>query len=143
MLKQTKLPNSPRMIASKTNEYNILSNNKSFALELTLLTNNPDVSPVVDLENPNAILIAISLMIKLMILKPIVDQNSCSDPNTAIYETKMINLEFVSNSLFVQFDGHREAEGDIRVFYKLIRSDGDDAQQLTYHLITMDYLMLL
>ena len=38
----------------------------------------------------------------------------------------MINLEFVSNSLFVQFDGHREAEGDIRVFYKLMRSDGDD-----------------
>jgi len=38
----------------------------------------------------------------------------------------MINLEFVSNSLLVQFDGHREAEGDIRVFYKLIRGDGDD-----------------
>ena len=33
---------------------------------------------------------------------------------------------FVSNSLLVQFDGHREAEGDIRVFYKLIRGDGDD-----------------
>ena len=47
------------------------------------------------------------------------------DPNTAIYETKMINLEFVSNSLLVQFDGHREEQGDIRVFYKLMRDDGD------------------
>ena len=121
--------NSPRMIASKTNEYNILSNNKSFALELTLLTNNPDVSPVVDLENPNAILIS------NLVDDKVDDFESASgpkipgsDPNTAIYETKMINLEFVSNSLFVQFDGHREAEGDIRVFYKLMRSDGDDAQ---------------
>ena len=117
------------MIASKTNEYNILSNNKSFALELTLLTNNPDVSPVVDLENPNAILIS------NLVDDKVDDFESASgpkipgsDPNTAIYETKMINLEFVSNSLFVQFDGHREAEGDIRVFYKLMRSDGNDAQ---------------
>ena len=29
----------------------------------------------------------------------------------------------------VQFDGHREAEGDIRVFYKLVRSDGSGARQ--------------
>jgi len=118
---------SPRMVASKINEEELLSNERSFALELTLSTNNPDVSPVVDLENPNAILIS-----------NLVDDNvdnfetdsrpkiPGSDPNTAIYETKMINLEFVSNSLFVQFDGHREAEGDIRLFYKLIRGDGDD-----------------
>jgi len=119
--------NSPRIIASKTNEYNILSNEKSFALELTLTTNNSDVSPVIDLENPNAILIS------NLVDDKVDDFETASgpkipgyDPNTAIYETKMINLEFVSNSLFVQFDGHREAEGDIRVFYKLVRSDGDD-----------------
>jgi len=118
---------SPRMVASKINEGNLLGDRKSFALELTLSTDNPDVSPVVDLENPNAILIS-----------NLVDDNvddfetdsrpkiPGSDPNTAIYETKMINLEFVSNSLFVQFDGHREAEGDIKLFYKLIRGDGDD-----------------
>ena len=118
---------SPRIIASKTNEYNILSNEKSFALELTLTTNNSDVSPVIDLENPNAILIS------NLVDDKVDDFETASgpkipgyDPNTAIYETKMINLEFVSNSLFVQFDGHREAEGDIRVFYKLVRSDGDD-----------------
>ena len=117
----------PRMIASKSNEYNLLSNQKSFALELTLSTSNPDVSPMIDLENPN--IIAISNLVD----NKVTDFETASgpkipgsDPNTAIYETKMINLEFVSNSLFVQFDGHREAEGDIRVFYKLIRGDGDD-----------------
>ena len=118
---------SPRIVASHINEFDLLGNERSFGLELTLSTNNSDVSPVVDLENPNAILIS-----------NLVDDNvdnfetdsrpkiPGSDPNTAIYETKMIDLEFVSNSLFVQFDGHREAEGDIRLFYKLIRGDGDD-----------------
>jgi len=118
---------SPRIIASKTNEDNLLGNEKSFALELTLSTDNPDVSPVVDLENPNVILIS------NLVDNKVDDFESDnrpkipgSDPNTAIYETKMINLEFVSNSLLVQFDGHREAEGDIKVFFKLIRGDGDD-----------------
>ena len=36
--------------------------------------------------------------------------------------------KFVSNSIFVQFDGHREAEGEFRVFYKIFRNDGDDNQ---------------
>ena len=38
-------------------------------------------------------------------------------------------MEFVSNSIFVQFDGHRESEGEFRVFYKLFRVDGDDKNQ--------------
>ena len=117
----------PRIIASKENEYHLLSNQKSFALELTLTTDNEDVSPVVDLETANVI--AISNLVD----DKVTDFETASgpkipgsDPNTAIYETKLINLEFVSNSLFVQFDGHREAEGDIRVFYKLVRGDGND-----------------
>jgi hypothetical protein len=117
----------PRMVASKANEYNLLSNEKSFALELTLSTDNEDVSPVVDLENPNVILISNLVDDKVDDFETASGPKiPGSDPNTAIYETKMINLEFVSNSLLVQFDGHREAEGDIRVFYKLIRGDGDD-----------------
>ena len=32
-----------------------LTNEKSFSLELTLSTDNEDVSPVIDLENPNII----------------------------------------------------------------------------------------
>ena len=119
---------SPRIIASKVNEYNLLSNEKSFALELTLTTDNADVSPVVDLQNPN--IIAISNLVNDKIVNFETDSRPKipgSDPSSAIYETKIIDLEFVSNSLLVQFDGHREAEGDIRVFYKLFRSDGDDS----------------
>ena len=48
----------PRIIASKVNEYNILNNEKSFALELVLTTDTVDVSPVIDLQNPNIIAIS-------------------------------------------------------------------------------------
>ena len=51
------------------------------------------------------------------------------DPNSAIYETKRINLEFPSNSIQVMFDGHRDAEANFRVFYKLYRNDAVDVQQ--------------
>ena len=118
---------SPRIIASEVNEDKLLGQEKSFALELTLSTDNSDVSPVVDLENPNVILISNLVDDKVDDFetdsRPKIPG---SDPNTAIYETKMIDLEFVSNSLLVQFDGHREAEGDIKAFFKLIRGDGDD-----------------
>ena len=121
---------TPRMVASGTNEYHLLDNNKSLSLELTLSTNNSDVSPVVDLENANAILFSNLVDDKVDDFET--DSRTKvpgSDPNNAIYETKLIKLEFVSNSLMVQFDGHREAEGDIRVFYKLVRSDGSGARQ--------------
>ena len=121
---------TPRMVASVRNEYKLLDNNKSLSLELTLSTNNSDVSPVVNLENANAILLSNLVDDKVDDFET--DSRTKvpgSDPNNAIYETKLINLEFVSNSLMVQFDGHREAEGDIRAFYKLVRSDGSGARQ--------------
>ena len=49
------------------------------------------------------------------------------DPNNAIYETKKIALEFTSNSLYVQLDGHREKGANIRAFYKLYRLDGNES----------------
>ena len=51
------------------------------------------------------------------------------DPNSAIYETKRINLEFPSNSIQVMFDGHRDAGANFRVFYKLFRNDAVDVHQ--------------
>jgi len=129
-LNKTNYFDTPRIVAGGTNEYQILDKNKSLSLELTLSTNNPDISPVVNLDNANAILLSNLVDDKVDDFET--DSRTKvpgSDPNNAIYETKMINLEFVSNSLLVQFDGHREAEGDIRVFYKLVRSDGGGARQ--------------
>ena len=121
---------TPRIVASGVNEYHLLDNNKSLFLELTLSTNNKDVSPMINLDTANAILLSNLVDDKVDDFET--DSRTKvpgSDPNNAIYETKLINLEFVSNSLMVQFDGHREAEGDIRAFYKLVRSDGSGARQ--------------
>ena len=52
------------------------------------------------------------------------------NPNSGIYETQRIGLEFPANSILVQFDGHRDAEADIRVFYKLFRNGTSDADQV-------------
>ena len=129
-LNQLNYLDSPRIIASEVNEYELMNNEKSFNLELTLSTTKEDVSPLIDLDNLN--IIAISNLVDDKVIDFETDNRpkiSGLDPNTAIYETKKINLEFVSNSIFVQFDGHREPEGEFRVFYKLFRGDGDDTNQ--------------
>ena len=120
----------PRIVASKVNEYGILGGAKSFNLELTLSTRNEHVSPVVDLDTANIVLIS------NLINNKVTDYTTDSrprvpgfDPNSAIYETKRINLEFPSNSIQVMFDGHRDAEAEFRVFYKLFRNDAVGVQQ--------------
>ena len=122
---------SPRIVASKVNESGLLSGNKSFALEVLMSTTNEDVSPLVDLDTTN--IIAVSNLVN----DKVEDYETDSrvnipgfDPNAAIYETRRIDLEFASNSLFVQFDGHRGADANIRLFYKLYRKDGNDANQV-------------
>ena len=122
---------NPRIVASKVNEYNLLSNEKSFTLELVMKTNNEDVSPLINLNDAN--IIVISNLVDKKVYN--YETNSAvripgQDPNAAVYETKKIDLEFPSNSIYVQFDGHREEEGDIRVFYKLYRNDGSDGSQV-------------
>jgi len=121
---------SPRIVASKTNEYNLLGNDKSFALELTMKTNNEDVSPFINLNDANVILMS------NLVDQKVGDYENNSlvripglDPNSAIYETRKIDLEFPSNSLYIQFDAHRDEEADIRVFYKLFRNDSSDTGQ--------------
>ena len=72
-----------------------------------------------------------------MIDRPITDFENNSavripelDPHHAIYETKKIDLEFPSNGLFVKFDGHRDGEADIKVFFKLFRNDSESSGQV-------------
>ena len=121
---------TPRIVASKTNEYELLNDSRSLAIELQLATANEDVSPMVDLDTAN--IIAHSNIIDSNVSDYTTDNRPRivgEDPNSGIYETKRINLEFSSNSLYVQFDGHREANADFRVFYQLFRDDSQDAQQ--------------
>ena len=121
---------SPRLVASKLNESELMSNEKSFELEMLLSTTDENVSPMVDLDTTNIITTS------NLINDPVDDFTTDSrvnipgfDPNAAIYQTKRINLEFTSNSIFVQFDGHRMGDANIRVFYRLFRNDESEVNQ--------------
>ena len=121
----------PRIVASKTNEFDLMNNSKSLQLQLTLSSTSPHVSPLVDLETPNVILH--SNLVDSNVSDYTTDSRPKTaglDPNSGIYETKRIDLEFDSNSIQVMFDGHREPSGDFKVFYKLYRNDSEDSEQV-------------
>ena len=128
-LNKLNILDDPRIVASKVNELNLLNNENSFALELVLSSSKPDVSPMIDLNTPNIILI--SNLVDDQVSSYTEDRRSRvqgEEPNSAVYITNRINLEFPSNSLYVQFDGHKDDDSDFRVFYKLHRSDLPEKQ---------------
>jgi len=124
---------SPRIIASKVNEQDKLSSlpgGKSFTQELVFTTNDNHVSPVVDLDRLSIVTTTNRLN------QPISDYKSDSrvnsmfnDPNAAIYITKVVQLENPATALQVKFAAFRHNTSDIRVLYRLIRSDGVIADQ--------------
>ena len=123
-LNKLNILDDPRIVASKVNELNLLNNENSFALEVVLSSSKPDVSPMIDLNTPNIILL--SNLVDDQVSNYTEDRRSRvqgEEPNSAVYITNRINLEFPSNSLYVQFDGHKDDDSDFRVFYKLHRSD--------------------
>jgi len=129
-LNQLNRLDSPRIVASKLNESELLGGEKSFELEVLMTTTDENVSPMVDLNTTN--IIAVSNLVDSRVSDFEVDSRvniPGFDPNAAIYETRKIDLEFTSNSLFVQFDGHRMGDANIRAFYKLFRNDSNDSAQ--------------
>lgn len=126
-LNETNYLNSPRIVSSKVNELAYLSNYpgaKSFTLEIDLTTNNSLVSPVIDLDRVN--LITISNRINSKVTDYASDfrvNTSFSDPSAAVYLSKIVTLEQSSDNLKVLFDAYRHSTNDIRVLYRLFRTD--------------------
>lgn len=125
---------SPRLIASKVNEVNNIPStlgNKSFAMELTLSTQDTKVSPIIDLDR-------VSIITSMnRINKPISNYvtdlriNSLfNDPNAAIYLSKIIGMNKSANSLKVYFDAYRDYSNEIIVLYRLLRSDSSENSPL-------------
>ena len=121
---------SPRIVASQINESELMGGEKSFELEMLMSTVDENVSPMIDLDTTNIITTS------NLINDPVTDYTTDSrvnlpgfDPNAAIYQTKRINLEFISNSMLVQFDAHRMGDANIRVFYRLFRNDESEINQ--------------
>ena len=129
---------SPRIICSKINETTHLSNfpgNKSLTIELTMGTDNEKVSPIIDLDRCN--LITTSNRINSKISNYVNDfrVNSISeDPTAAIYISRPVFIEKPADNLKVFFEAFKHSSNDIRVCYRIFRSDRGDVSSTSWEL---------
>ncbi len=125
---------TPRIVASKVNELTRLENypgRKSFAIEITLNTEDEFVAPQIDLDRVSAILVMNRLNSKVTNYATDRRVNSIdNDPNAAIYLTEVINLDKAADGLKVMFDAYRHQTNDIRVLYRSFRVDAPQGDQL-------------
>ena len=127
---------TPRLVASRINETNLLSsssftNQKSLTLAMSLNTKNQNLSPVIDVSEA-----ATFIFNRNRINKPVKDYISDSrsnvligDPHSSIYISKRINLKQPATSLKVFLNAYRHASNDFRVLYRLFKADSSEITQ--------------
>jgi len=129
----------PYMVASEINETNEMSGSKSLIMPLTLSSTNSNVSPVIDLKRMTFLAIANRIneidssadVYPASIYDPMTDPSG--DDHDAIYLTKRATLENPATSLRVIFDANREDTADIKVLYKILRTDdANDFDELDF-----------
>ena len=101
-----------------------LPGNKSFTQQLIFSTKDTNVSPVVDLDRLS--IITTTNRIDERVTDYIADgrvNSKFGDPNAAIYVSKNVVLENPATSLQVRLAAYRHSSNDIRVLYRLLRSD--------------------
>ncbi len=128
---------SPRMIASKVNETSKLDSfpgNKSLTIQCDLNSNDPDVSPVIDIDRVSAILTTNRIDDQVDVFATNANvKRSGADPNSATYVTKNVGLKVPATGIKVLFSAHRASTSDIRVAYALYREDGSQ-DEVVYEL---------
>jgi len=123
----------PRMVASQINETTYLTNlpkNKSLWTEIILQTENPSVSPIIDLDRVAMILTTNRL--DAPVTDFITDNRinaPVGDPHAAVYVSNKVKLENPATSLDLRFAAQRQESAQIRALYKLFRPDSPDASQ--------------
>jgi len=126
-----------RIIASQINESNELSGTKSLFIDIDLFTGNSNISPVIDLDRCsfNAVANVVNSVNSAS------DTNETffastepeGDNNAAVYITKQIALENPATALKVFFAGNKVGTSDIKVLFKLLRSDSaEDFDEIGY-----------
>ena len=125
---------NPRIIASRVNESDklgVLPGSKSFTLDVTIGSSNENVSPVVDVFDSN--ITVRSNRVNAPITNYITDRRSntlLEDPHTFSYVTSVIELENPASSLKVILAAFKPGTSDIRVLYRLRRSDQSDIDKV-------------
>ena len=133
------------IVASNVNETNEMASNKSLGVKLRITTTNSGISPVIDLDRASAIVVAnrINNVDSSSDVFPTADFNASTEPdgdqNAAIYITKKVALENPATSLRVKFAANKVASADIKVLFKILRSDeSNDFDELGYEFFNID-----
>ena len=119
----------PYMVTSAINEANELDSRKSLELRLTLRTNSPQLSPVIDSGRLGMVAVSnrINNIDSSSDVFPTTDFVGSllneGDENAAIYLTKQVNLETLARGLKVIAGVHRPASAEVKVMFKLLRAD--------------------
>ena len=122
-LRQENFFEDPRIVANKQNEdlyLDELPGNKSFTMNLDLITDDTRISPAVDLNQTSVIFTSnrINEPISDFASDPRVNSTE-NDPNRFFYVTKNVNLENPASGLQIFLDAYVPTDADIRAFYAL------------------------
>ena len=127
-LNETNYLETPRLIASKVNEDQYLTEmegKKSLHMKLTLTTSDSRITPVVDTRRVSAIFTSNTVD------RPIIDYANDSrvnsltdDPNACQYVSQEMMIENSASSLKIILDAHLTEETDIRAFYSINNTEG-------------------
>ena len=130
-LNSTNYFDSPRIVASKVNEderLDSLPGNKSFTMNMNLLSVDERLSPCVDTTKTNVIFTS------NRVNNPVTDyvndkrvNGVDNDPNAFYYVSKPVTLQNSASAIKVLLTGAISEENDIRAFYSIQNSVDDDA----------------
>ena len=127
---------SVRMVASKVNEDEYLTDlprNKSFTTNLTLTSNNENLSPIIYLNGGSSTEFISNRLNRPINLESYSSNNLIrtinEDPHSSVYISQDILLKSPSKSLKVIIAAYRHESSDFRVAYKLKREDSTSIEQ--------------
>ena len=132
-LNQTTFFPSPRLVASKVNEDARLDNlpkKKSLTLAVDMATQDPNLSPALDVKN------ATFVLGRNKINNPVDNYATDSrtnqiknDPHGSVFVSSTVNLQQPATSLKVLVGACVQPEADFRVFYRLHSEDSSEVSQ--------------
>ena len=123
---------TPRMIASQLNQayelINVTPAAKSLTMEFTLLSDDENISPMIDTERMSAVLSSNRLSDGDFSNDSFMKRTKTTgeDPNTATYISNMVILDSPSTSILLEFSGYRTEGSSIRAFYKTMEEGSSE-----------------
>ena len=122
----------PRLVCSQQNEsarLTSLPKNKSFTLRVNMNSDDPNLSPVLDIQN------AYMILGRNRVNNPITNyatdgrsNNITGDPHSSVYISNRVDLQQSASSLKVLVGAYRPAGSDFRVLYQLFRPDSSEIE---------------